>query len=76
MVAVDQVQRRMALGLLVGDALDDPVRVEPVLAQGLPLRVSEVRFVDGEDYATHCHGGRSAMEASPKEREREREREM
>ena len=52
MVAVDQVQRRMALGLLVGDALDDPVRVEPVLAQGLPLRVSEVRFVDGEDYAT------------------------
>ena len=52
MVAVDQVQRRMALGLLVGDALDDPVWVEPVLAQGLPLRVSEVRFVDGEDYAT------------------------
>ena len=52
MVVVDQIQRRMALGLLVGDALDDPVRVKPVLAQGLPLRVSEVRFVDGEDYAT------------------------
>ena len=25
---------------------------------------------------THCHGGRSAMEASPKERERERERDV
>ena len=42
----------MALGLLVGDALDDLVWVEPVPAQGLLLRVLEVRFIDGEDYAT------------------------
>ena len=40
------------LGLLVGDALDDPVWVEPIPAQGLLLQVLEVRFIDGEDYAT------------------------
>ena len=47
----------MALGLLVSDTLDDLVRVEPVLARGLPLRVSEVRFVDGEDYVTDTWDG-------------------
>ena len=57
LVAVDQVRQRVALGLLVGDAFDDPVWVEPVPAQGLPLRVSEVRFIDGEDYVTDtCDG--------------------
>ena len=57
LVAVDQVRQRVALGLLVGDALDDPVRVELVPARGLPLRVSEVRFVDGEDYVTDTWDG-------------------
>ena len=57
MVAVDQVQRRMALGLLVGDALDDLVRVEHVPARRLPLRVSKVRFIDNEDYVTDTWDG-------------------
>ena len=47
----------MALGLLVGDALDDPVRVEPIPALGLAIRVSEVRFVDSKDYATDTWDG-------------------
>ena len=45
------------MGLLVSDTLDDLVRVEPILARGLPLRVSEVRFVDGEDYVTDTWDG-------------------
>ena len=52
LIVVDQVRLHMALGLLVGDALDDPVWVEPIPAQGLLLRVLEVRFIGGEDYAT------------------------
>ena len=52
LVTVDQVRQHVALGLLVGDALDDPVRVEPVPARRLPLRVSKVRFIDSEDYVT------------------------
>ena len=30
LIVVDQVRLHMALGLLVGDALDDPVWVEPI----------------------------------------------
>lgn len=50
-VAVNEVRWRMTMGLLVGDALDDPVRVESVAAGGGELGVAEVRFVDGEDEA-------------------------
>lgn len=49
-VRVDDVGGRPALGLLVGDALHDPVRVEPVPApRGRELRVPQIGLVHRQD---------------------------
>lgn len=58
-VGVDEVGRRVALGVLVGGAFDDPVGVE-VVAGGGGLGVGwvvEVGFVDGEDEAAEAGDG-------------------
>lgn len=50
-VAINEVRGRVTKGLLVGEALDNPVRVESVAAGGGELGVAEIRLVDGEDEA-------------------------
>lgn len=51
-VGVDNVWRSAALGILVGDALDEPVRVEMVATGWGELGVADIKFVDGEDDTT------------------------
>lgn len=56
-VGVDEVGRGVAEGLLVGEAFDDPLRVEAVAAGGGELGAAEVVFVDGEDEAAEAGYG-------------------
>lgn len=56
-VGVDEVGRGAAMGLLVGDAFDDPVGVEAVASVWGELRVAEIGLVDGEDEAADVGDG-------------------
>lgn len=57
MVDVDDVGRGLAEGLLVGDALDDPVGLKAVAAGGGELRMAEIGLVHREDEAADAGDG-------------------
>lgn len=57
MIGINEVRRRVALGLLVRHALDDPIGVHLVPARGRVLGVSQVVLVGGEDDAADAWHG-------------------
>lgn len=56
-VGVDEVRRASAVGLVVGDAFDEPARVHPVPAGRGEARAGKIGLVDGEDDAADAGDG-------------------
>lgn len=56
-ISVNEIRRRVAPRLLVGDALDDPIGVESEPTGRFIMWTAKIRLVDGEDQSAGARDG-------------------